>query len=291
MKKHLLLILIPVFGVVLSQEYKPLVQLNNQWIEAVSEFDKFINGMNYWDYHYRFASNEPLIYNDKNYYELEYRKRNRNAFQTGPWSNWMPAKFYLAEDIENKLVYVYYPDSTNHLPGEYLLYNFNLEVGDEMSFWGFRNGMDLNLPILAITYENVFGVQNVKTYHLEYDIEYPMFPIKIYEGIGTSMGVINVGLETDYGWELLEFGENLQTLENSLVSVNVSPNPFSNKINISSSQSILHFEIYDITGKKILESKSLEKLNNQLPSLNAGVYVLKLNFQNNTSQTVKLIKK
>lgn len=70
----------------------------------------------------------------------------------------------------------------------------------------------------------------------------------------------------------------------------VYPNPANNVLNINSASGIEKIEIFDITGKRVLENTSLT--NNQLnvSSLNRGVYMLRLEDANGNKTVKKLIK-
>lgn len=66
----------------------------------------------------------------------------------------------------------------------------------------------------------------------------------------------------------------------------VFPNPASSVINIVSKIAIDKVELYNILGKKVMQSSNNKPLN--VESLNAGIYVLKV-FNNNKSATKKIV--
>ncbi len=175
MKKILLSLLFGLSPFLFSQEYRPLLLPDNQWIASFFMYVPETGEFEYIDYHYRFNSVTHEI-NGKTYLELEVRSRYRSTPPyTTDWSDWSTAEFYLSEDVEEKKVYVYYTSNTQHEQGEYLLYDFNLEIGDMMDFSGFVEGESSEpLPVLDITYETVYGLDMVKTYHFEQEWQNPI---------------------------------------------------------------------------------------------------------------------
>jgi hypothetical protein len=290
MKKLLSLTLFTLFGLLLAKEYRPLVQLDNQWIDSFFMYDMELGQRDYHDFHYRFSENAPQIINGKEYFEIESRWRLR--FENTPitaWTDWELSFFYLSEDVENKKIYVYYPDNSQHSQGEFLLYDFNLEMGDLLDFTGFVEGeFSESLPILDITYENVFGLENVKTYHFQAEGH---IPFMIYEGIGSTMGLVHASFMFDAGWELTAFGSNLYVSEFNSPKTKIYPNPFTNQIQIDTEKQIKQLQIFDLTGNLIQTKSNLDELNAQLSGLKSGVYILTISYENNSKDTFKIMKK
>jgi hypothetical protein len=290
MKKLLSPFLFIVCGLLFAQEYRPLVQLNNQWIDSSFMYDIESGQREYQDFHYRFSGNNSQIINGKEYFELESRWRLR--IENTPittWTDWETSFFYLAEDVENKKVFVYYPDSTQHTQGEFLLYDFNLGMGDLIDFTGLVEGeFSENLPILDITHENVFGLENVKTYHFQAEGHVPFM---IYEGIGSTMGLVHASFMFDAGWELTAFGPNLNLKDFTSKKSKIYPNPFTNQIQIDTEKPIQQLQLFDLSGNLIQTKTNLKDLNAQLGILNSGVYILMISYENNSKETFKIIKK
>ena len=72
--------------------------------------------------------------------------------------------------------------------------------------------------------------------------------------------------------------------------VEIYPNPTTDFINISSKEKINTAEIYDINGRILLKTNKVEdKI--FLENLNAGIYLLKLQFENGSIETQKIIKR
>lgn len=268
-------------------DYTPLIQEENGWEFSYNEWDSTNGQMIYNDYQAK-LSGEQINYNDKVYQAIQMRSRERieETPQTD-WTEW-ETEFYLSENIDQRKVYIYYPDETlfHHPAGEFLLYDFNLEEGDVMNLDGFNetNG-NSEAVILAVSNETVFGIDNVRTYHLAAD----EFEFKVYEGIGASTGLITMSFIIDAGWTLTNYGI-LSNQEFQTKQIKIYPNPFKDKIQIENPEEITEFQLYTLDGKLISTHKNVDDLNSKLSSLNNAVYFLKVKSENNKSQTVKLIK-
>ncbi|MEO0074523.1 MAG: T9SS type A sorting domain-containing protein [candidate division WOR-3 bacterium] len=90
--------------------------------------------------------------------------------------------------------------------------------------------------------------------------------------------------------------ENISSLTNNHFNVNISPNPFTSKINIKNNSEINFLKIYDISGKlvKSFTNASTQIIwdgeNNQGQIVPNGVYLLELQSNNNkiTRRVIKL---
>lgn len=240
------------------------------------------------DYQY-LLTGETMVYNEKEFIRLKSRKRYRmNNTPTSNWRNWEFTDFYLSENIEERKVYIYYNESfIGHDSGEFLLYDFNMEIGDFMTFEGFMEGQSYDpLEVLSITNEEIYG-QSHKVFHFSSDSEYPF---SLMEGIGTTFG-INTLSYWDGGFILTDFGQNLSTTEISLLKAKVYPNPFTSQIQIESKKPIQKLQLFDVIGKLIYCKSDVYGLNSGLNQLESGVYILTITYQDDEKETVKLIKK
>ena len=83
-----------------------------------------------------------------------------------------------------------------------------------------------------------------------------------------------------YGNSVLEIQDNHQN------KITLYPNPTNGKLYINSKQEIVLVEVYDLVGKKVLETKTEIDLSN----LVSGIYFVKIEDQNGFSETHKVIK-
>lgn len=297
MKTQFIFIIFFIFSIANGQSYKPMVLPNNNWISTFFIYD--MGGPNdiFYDYRFRFTGNDVVI-NDLTYKELEYRFRLREGSIDQPWGgDWTTASFYLRENIDEKKVWIYYSEvqdpSFPHEPGEFLLYDFSLGIGDPIPIEGFYSTFgDYGQPVVItdITYEDV-DIPNinwqVKTFWLSVS-NTTQISFVLYEGVGSSHGLINYDLTWDAGWELTAFNKVLSTNENKSSEIKVFPNPFKDEIKIDSDQEVEFIELYDSNGKLILKSNHSQSINTGFVS--PGVYFLKLKLKNSTSEIFKLIK-
>jgi hypothetical protein len=70
----------------------------------------------------------------------------------------------------------------------------------------------------------------------------------------------------------------------------IYPNPFSTSFSIQTKATILHYGVFDVTGKQIINTASKSALDNQVQQLTSGIYVLKLQSENGEIFNHKLIK-
>lgn len=171
----------------IENDYIPIIKNGHGWEFSFNMWDFEQGQMHYTDFQAK-PSGEEIIYNEKTYKAIEWRMRERieDVPQTD-WSAW-EKKFYLSENTANREVHIYYSDNTvfNHPAGEYLLYDFNLNEGDKVNLDGFNDYDESNnARIQSITYESVFGQENLRTYNLTANNN--EFEFQIYEGIGSLM--------------------------------------------------------------------------------------------------------
>lgn len=284
MKKFYTLFIVLFGSMLFGQEYRPMLGEDNLWTVERTEYD--FGNNTYYSYNTDFyLAEEVIVFNGK-----EYRKITDSTeyfFQ-------IPA--YIHEDVIEKKIYIYYPEipGGEREEGEFLLYDFNLDIGDIVPTLGFSNLNFWSAPedimITEIRYENVFGLENVKTYYTNYNDGHIGGVITIYEGIGLSTGPITFQQSIEGGWKLYDFNRSLNLNEQTKIQTKVYPNPFSDKIQIQNSEGIVDFQLFDLQGKLISTNKNLEELNSKLSSLYNAVYFLKIQFKNNKSETIKLIK-
>lgn len=72
--------------------------------------------------------------------------------------------------------------------------------------------------------------------------------------------------------------------------INAYPNPFVNKVNISSEDNILHASVYDVSGKLMLDTiENSKNIELNLQQLKAGIYFIRVQTENQL-ETIRVIK-
>lgn len=72
--------------------------------------------------------------------------------------------------------------------------------------------------------------------------------------------------------------------------IQIYPNPFEDTITIDTYLTIKNYSVFDLIGKKIIETESKDELNTELAKLNLGTYLLQLQSEDNNIVTKKIIK-
>ncbi len=235
--------------------------------------------------------------------------------------NLRPKQDFIYQE-DNQIFYYHFEDSLFHI-----LYDFNVEIGDTIKIrnWGtYANTNDyFFLRVDSIGIINI-GLNQRKKFKMAYgaendigEIEFINYYFEIIEGIGCT---INFFYWYDTGWcdgfhvnqlrcyyhpQLGNFGNlsecNLTTNTKETLNINspsIFPNPFSNEINISFSESIpiTNLKLYDGQGNLVLTKKiKFNNLNiftlNSLSGLQNGIYFLLIeDLENQKTLSRKLLK-
>jgi len=83
---------------------------------------------------------------------------------------------------------------------------------------------------------------------------------------------------------------NINTVEVDDIDISIYPNPSRDNLNINSNQKIIGYEIYDLTGKKIIDYKKANIIKIDISQLPKNEYLIKLETQSNRKKTIKFIK-
>ena len=118
---------------------------------------------------------------------------------------------------------------------------------------------------------------------------WPGVPVPQYPQLGNT----NEDIHASYLlWDFF----NAHTLCNDLTGLNeqkeniylkVYPNPANNILRIESSHKIISVSVYNFMGSKLIENKSKEV---NLQTLSSGIYLLNVEFMNNGTKTIKVVK-
>ena len=203
----------------------------------------------------------------------------------------------------NGFVYCKYSNDSPFDTTEFLLYNFNLQLGDTMQMA--MAGYELMFTTGHVEYVDslLIGSQ----YHKQIGIT-GWHHIDFVEGIGSLQGLFYPEIpwvdwmadlncfsanDTIYslsGQGTTEQGNCLQLLnvqETQIDELQVFPNPTHDYIEIKG-QKIAKAELYSINGQILLET-TLQKIN--ISPFKTGIYLLKLYFPDRTVENFKIVKK
>lgn len=156
---------------------------------------------------------------------------------------------------------------------------------------GFPNGFNGDI---VTTNDNglnsIFMNYNVRTYdQLASDVNY---------GLVCSCDAIQLKAELESYSSIISFVEHqyatflLSTEESELKRTEIYPNPFTNKIElrINANTELKTIEVYDVLGKRVLETKDKMVFESKAVAFKSGIYILKLITVGGQIETKKLIK-
>lgn len=282
MKRFLLIQILFCFSSLFSQEYRPLLNPNNHWTLTYLTNENPPNEEIYTLNEQAYEFNGETYHN----FDIEVVYNMGIGYFPNP---------YLREDIEEKKVYRYDEEAQE----EYVLYDFGLQVGDIIPTDGFIIFDDYffeyyTIRISDIIYEDMFGIENVKTFYLEMrgqdSEEYFPADFQIVEGIGNTQGIFSFQ-DFEWGTNLLDFetlGINEVSSDNG--KMKIFPNPVKDYLNLDIN-GVDGVNIFSSDGKLLLaETINSEKRIN-VNSLKKGVYYIQVLKKNNVLYQSKFIKK
>lgn len=300
MKKPLILsiflfFLTPSYGQ--KTNYIPFPSSNANWMSL----KKNILTTNQWslDFVYKIGENDTIIDNIS-YHTL--------------YTNKPPYSYHSSFRESDKKIYVRFPDKTE----DFLLYDFNLNVGDTMFYFfedNYLHTYEHHKKVISTGTIQLSNGETRRTMTLT-SIPYPYVEDEIWvEGIGsiTRNGLFNpmvtVTLTNGEIFKLAFYCVNDQVIfqdpdcyycdcdyalslhENISCTVDVYPNPFTDQLSIVSDQNvILTVEIFNSIGM-LIKSETINDYSGiiTLDNVNTGIYFIKINFENES--TVKTIIK
>jgi len=90
--------------------------------------------------------------------------------------------------------------------------------------------------------------------------------------------------------DLGQHNQTLSTIDNSMTSISIFPNPINSVLNVNLKfDRTTQIDIYDVMGKKVFTTTINSSKRIQLRELRSGIYIIKLK-QDNASLTKRLIK-
>lgn len=282
--------------------YHPFPDSNAYWNEHTW-------GLNTWhtcvtdDYYALFINGDTTI--GANTYHKIY-KQGYTVYScwsppTNPVYSYYGAYYHCAirQDSLQKKVFYYFGN-------EYLLYDFNLNLGDTLPQTYIGGGF---------TVSNIDSVLVGTHYHKRFILQSnPPFPSPdsshcIVEGIGSSFGLTNqIGFYPEGGGNWVCFSHNTETYPansncsittnitetvSSNIQINISPNPFTIQTILHSSQELNKalLIIYNSFGQEVKETKNIsgQTITLQRENLPSGIYFFRLTQDNKILSADKLV--
>lgn len=268
---------ITISSLLLSQNYFPIVQENNEWsVLTVIESGPYPWDTTYWTETFKLSGDTVI---DNQTYKTVYKSQAEFPVN---WNYWGGIR-----EEDQKI----WRKGTNNSP-ERLIYDFNLSVGDTM--WVYEVDP---MVVDSIGFE-LINNETRKHIYFSYP-DYPSLTELWIEGIGSNRGILEPGSATFVGggfWllcmkengEIIYYNPNynncfliteIAEINNTLIQI--YPNPAQDKIKIKNSGNlkIESISIIDLKGQKLMEfEKTLTLLD--LSKISTGIYLIKLIHEN-----------
>jgi hypothetical protein len=224
--------------------------------------------------------------------------------------------------VRNEGKKTYYRLSKDCNSKEYLLYDFDMKVGDQKYFRMMAGSADSSLFVLKKIDTTWHHFQKVRRFHYDFDyfvqsngskiikkmilqegvgsLWHPFFPVErlwrsLVDGPSFSLLCGDVGMEERYREDyFLRCDINIvPTIEVDEESQNwqISPNPFEENIQISTTENAdkTHVTIFDLNGKVIYQSDFQTNININSSNFIKGIYFIQL--KNNGKKVMRKMVK
>ncbi|MFT4665283.1 MAG: hypothetical protein ACI9XB_002238 [Gammaproteobacteria bacterium] len=204
---------------------------------------------------------------------------------------------------ESGVVYLKYNENEE----EFIIYDFNLEEGDQLEIGNASSSFSLLIEVLSV--DSITLISGEKRKRLKVVRAGDMNPFTYWiEGIGAELATMNPiymlsqdcwndfncyhfedNIEYQLGDCLLTNSEDLNIAENLFSSY---PNPVLDQLTISKlgKKKIDSVEILDINGKLLLQESARNATTLNVSALKEGLYFLKVTFSNGKIGISKFIK-
>ncbi len=257
-----------------SQNYHPLVNAHSIWEEVDIRCPTISQPCIYTYMNYSILSDTTIYLNQKAYKVLQ---------------TYNPNIYALIREDTAKKVHLYLPDNNgifSNDTGEFVIYDFNLNIGDTMITNHF------NTSIINIVTDKDSITLNGES-RVRFTIKRPFYGFTYYwiEGIGSDMGLLgNYYIPFEGSHELIcyhhltldyispQFTDckgYLGIKENNLQPISISPNPATDKLTVNVTERILQLSIYTLTGKQIKTYRDIDNTID-ISELPDGIYLLQL---------------
>ncbi len=319
MKKYLFIFLSVCFSnLVKSEGYQKMMKDGNKWNFLYELYTTCgCGGVT--------STYSMTLSNDTTIGELNYKKMlctiiNANIFGTIYETTRYAAA--VREDSAKQIVYIKYPAMD-----EQILYNFNLHVGDTLSVknvykdhWTdtktirtVKNIKQYDIggftgKMIVIT-DTVYSYYTSMHYPYKWSSIYECFSDSLYEGMGSRIGLIDLNsagiLQQENRLQLLCFWNNdnliyhqaehsecVYALNTGINDISekkeiIYPNPASKKLVIDTDLKVSLIQVYNMEGKKELETKNKDI---DISGLTNGIYFVKIHTESGILKVQKIIK-
>lgn len=113
----------------------------------------------------------------------------------------------------------------------------------------------------------------------------------VYTTLGDSLGVFTSGISAEAIAIDIRNATGISTI--SAQELDIYPNPFSSYLNVATQSPMQKLEVFRITGEKLLIVEALgdSRISLNMSHLSSGLYLLKVNFEDGSTVTRKVIKR
>lgn len=316
----ILLVFIGFAKVNIAQPYQPFPTDSAVWRQSSANW----NYPDYYQRDYKYYIQGDTIFSGNTYHKI-YKTLISSYYvlgsPTGPFNlmsgpSIVDTNKYVGAIREDLSKRVYFLPDTITTSSEILLYDFNLNVGDTLTYSYNNSSYFLGENYVSGIDSIVVGTQ----YHKQFKISAPGYTnyVSIIEGVGSTFGLLEMFIDPfEWSDNLICFtykGQNVWAdsighpptyipANCSLPSpvginehteetqISIFPNPTTGTINIKTPFSeITRIEIFDVLGKTIYQTRFSTSENTiNLSQFTKGVYFLKASSGNKFSTTQKII--
>lgn len=139
----------------------------------------------------------------------------------------------------------------------------------------------------------IFEAYNVKQMVQEYPTSFCCLDVYSIYFDGDIAELKNALDNLDSIIEYSYFKEVMMLLSNESFDksdIQIYPNPFQNNFTVQTEKTITNYSLFDLSGKKLIETFSKNEIDNLSSQLNSGVYFINFEFEDGQKTNYKLIK-
>jgi len=296
MKSFVTLLFLLFLGHSYSQNYVPFVKEGATWINVYWQSNEYQKPtIRVWK---NFIEDDTVINN------LNYKFIYRSSADSLNYKKYKISADLIREDT-NRRIYVIYKDQGILDSIEYLLYDFNIEIGDTIYYNTPMNGDSLKYILKGIDTVQISG-QNRRRYSFDRDLH--TGTDYWYEGIGSipygflgpHMEPFESGIFLGCYYDSIIYWRNntgrncsvLSVEENKYKKPSISayPNPTQDKVHFNNLEPDITYRLYNTHGKLISKGDFISKNYIDLTSHPKGLFLVTLSYKEKRIANFKIIK-